>query len=328
MSTTLTLLAIGVVSGFVFSIIRSRIQTNLLLSVEARREKHAPKVTEIPTQISSPKRRIQKAQENQIPTLAKSNPQAPEEVILESSSRQVDELSVEEREEYDLRDQARDENIRKLRLLVEDLFEQEVELNETAKTHTDKSAEQSLIELRNSWIEHNEQPLNEHASFVEQEEVGSGIMILHPEDQLNNDIDERLEREGGKTGDVQISLAWDDFNDLDLHLFCPSGERIYFNNKTSECGGELDVDMNVRPTSNHAVENIVWVENAPLGQYKVGVHFYKHHDRDETTHRCAFRIRLTVHDDVRDYSGSITYGQAMQMVTSFTLNDQKNALAQ
>jgi len=86
--------------------------------------------------------------------------------------------------------------------------------------------------------------------------------------------------------------------------------------------------MNVRPTSDNAVENIVWINDAPLGQYKVGVHFYKHHNRDQTTPKCAFRLRLTIHGEVRNYSGNITHGQAMQMVTSFTLNDKKNSLNQ
>ena len=155
----------------------------------------------------------------------------------------------------------------------------------------------SSIELRNSWIEQNEEPLNEHASLVEQEEIGSGIQYLDAEAIENDDIEQRLEREGGKTGEVQISLTWDDYNDLDLHIFCPSGERIYFNNKTSECGGELDVDMNVRPTSDNAVENVVWIENAPSGKYKVGVHFYKHHEKDGTTPTCDFRLRATIHGE-------------------------------
>jgi len=322
----LTLLSIGILCRVLFGIIRSRFQEDRLLDAAARREKHAPKVTEIPTHLTSAGSKIQQSEDIQSKVPEESNqPLEPEESteqpIFESSSRQVDELSNEEREEYDVRDQARDENILSLRLLVEDLFEDDD--NPVDEVVSDEAQIQSSIELRNTWIEQFETPLNEHATFIEQEEVGSGIMVMNPTDLENDDFDERLLREGGKTGTVQISLAWDDFNDLDLHMFCPSGERIYFNNKKSACGGELDVDMNVRPTSNNAVENIVWTQNAPLGTYKVGVHFYKHHPEINTTTTCKFRARVTIYGEVRDYSGSITHGQAMQMVTSFTLS-QKN----
>ena len=67
-----------------------------------------------------------------------------------------------------------------------------------------------------------------------------------------------LEREGAMTGDVQISLMWENYNDLDLHVVCPSGERIHGGNKKSECNGELDVDANVRPETKKPVENVVW----------------------------------------------------------------------
>ena len=234
-------------------------------------------------------------------------------------------MNEQEKTEYEQRDKVRDEHILSLSLLVEDLFDEELKEQVETDVEPEKEVnefESSSIELRNSWIEQNEEPLNEHASLVEQEEIGSGIQYLDAEAIENDDIEQRLEREGGKTGEVQISLTWDDYNDLDLHIFCPSGERIYFNNKTSECGGELDVDMNVRPTSDNAVENVVWIENAPSGKYKVGVHFYKHHEKDGTTPTCDFRLRATIHGESRDYSGSITHGQAMQMVTSFTLKSE------
>ena len=319
----LLVLFIVTIGGVLFLRIRSGILERKLLDVAARREKHAPKATEVPTHYTSAGSKIQEYKITQQETRAEHNRsvssvESEESPILESPSRQVDELSTKERESYDARDQARDENLIALRLLVDDLFEPSEGIS--GEIPTDLKQDQSPIELRNSWIQHYEEPLNEHAAFIEREEIGSGIRIMEATEIENDDIQDRIEREGGKTGEVQISLAWDDFNDLDLHLFCPSGERIYFNNKKSACGGELDVDMNVRPPSEHAVENIVWPESAPLGQYKVGVHFYKHHSRDDTTTVCKFRARIMTHGKIRDYSGSITHGQAMQMVTSFTLN--------
>ena len=55
---------------------------------------------------------------------------------------------------------------------------------------------------------------------------------------------ERLGREGAASGEVQVSLIWFNKNDLDLSVVCPSGERISFDNKISNCGGRLDIDMN------------------------------------------------------------------------------------
>ena len=324
-----TLVGILLFAVVVFFLVRSRNNKNRLLNAAARREKHAPKDSISPRRLNSrgeqiddevhdPNQNEDEQFDSNIERVVEED--LPSNII--DSSRQVNDLNEQEKTEYEQRDKVRDEHILSLSLLVEDLFDEELKEQVETDVEPEKEInefENSSIELRNSWIEQNEEPLNEHASLVEQEEIGSGIQYLDAEAIENDDIEQRLEREGGKTGEVQISLTWDDYNDLDLHIFCPSGERIYFNNKTSECGGELDVDMNVRPTSDNAVENVVWIENAPSGKYKVGVHFYKHHEKDGTTPTCEFRLRATIHGESRDYSGSITHGQAMQMVTSFTL---------
>ncbi len=327
-----TLVGILLFVGVVFYLVRSRSNKNRLLSAAARREKHAPKESISPRRLNSRGEQIDQeahdSNQNEDGQVDLNEERVVDDDLpsnLIDSSRQVNDLNEQEKTQYEQRDKVRDEHLLSLSLLVEDLFDEELKEQVEKGVEPEKEAnesENSSIELRNSWIEQNEEPLNEHASLVEQEEIGSGIQYLDAEAIENDDIEARLEREGGKTGEVQISLTWDDYNDLDLHIFCPSGERIYFNNKTSECGGELDVDMNVRPTSDNAVENVVWIENAPSGKYKVGVHFYKHHEKDGTTPTCKFRLRATIHGESRDYSGSITHGQAMQMVTSFTLKSE------
>ena len=233
------------------------------------------------------------------------------------SMPQVGELPPTEREAWRERDERRDRNFLELGLLQE-IPEHSIDEDSTP------SEEQRREELtsRTEWMEHNEPPLQQHATVVSEEHVGSGVIIAtHEDEEPEVNMDERLEREGGASGEVQISLAWDDYNDLDLHLFCPSGERIYFNNKKSDCGAVLDVDMNVRPVSKTPVENVVWRQNAPLGTYKVGVHFYKHHRKRRTRRNCKFRLRVVTHGQSKEYLGAIKYGQAMQMVTSFSLSD-------
>lgn len=233
---------------------------------------------------------------------------------------QVGELPLAEQAAWQERDERRNRNFLELGLLQPNAeSETTPDGNEEVPDDDERLME---LEARQVWTDEHESPMTEHAAVVAEEHVGSGVIVATEEDEEPEvNMDERLEREGGASGEVQISLAWDDYNDLDLHLFCPSGERIYFNNKKSECGGHLDVDMNVRPVSNTPVENVVWAGNAPLGTYKVGVHFYKHHRKRRTKRVCKYRLRVVTHGRSREYLGSIKYGQAMQMVTSFSLAD-------
>ena len=232
-------------------------------------------------------------------------------------TKQIEELTEKDYNEWETRDDSRNENIVELRLILEEL------LDEMPPSDEEFDDDERIMELgvRETWIEQNDEDLEEHATFVEREDVGSGI-IVEDSPPENDDLDQRLEREGGKSGSVQVSLAWNDYNDLDLHLFCPSGERIYFNNRNSECGGELDVDMNVKPVSKTPVENVVWTSNPPKGAYKVGVHFYKHHRKRKTKKSCKFRLRVSLYGKIQEYSGVIKYGKAMQMVTGFTIGNQ------
>ena len=233
---------------------------------------------------------------------------------------QVGELPLAEQAAWQERDERRNRNFLELGLLQSNA---EAESTPDADEDVPDDDERLMeLEARQEWTSDHETPMTAPAAVVAEEHVGSGVSVATEEDEEPEvNMDERLEREGGASGEVQISLAWDDYNDLDLHLFCPSGERIYFNNKKSECGGHLDVDMNVRPVSNTPVENVVWAGNAPLGTYKVGVHFYKHHRKRRTKRVCKYRLRVVTHGRSREYLGSIKYGQAMQMVTSFSLAD-------
>ncbi|MBJ62557.1 MAG: hypothetical protein CMB57_04815, partial [Euryarchaeota archaeon] len=116
--------------------------------------------------------------------------------------------------------------------------------------------------------------------------------------------------------------------DLDLHLVCPSGERIHGGNKKSHCGGELDVDANVRPETKRPVENVVWASRkAPAGNYKVYVHFYNKHKHRITKDRTKYKVVVNVDGEISHYEGAISYGDPIELVCEFTLEDLETRAA-
>lgn len=78
------------------------------------------------------------------------------------------------------------------------------------------------------------------------------------------------------TGEVQITLTWDNGADMDLSVVEPNGESISYSSRSSSTGGQLDVDSNYPCGENQfSVENIFWPPNgAPAGTYRVGVNQY------------------------------------------------------
>eukprot|EP00439_Symbiodinium_sp_Y106_P014745 s6370_g2.t1 len=118
------------------------------------------------------------------------------------------------------------------------------------------------------------------------------------------DIEQRLRQQGAKSGNLQFSLSWDTKDDLDLHVITPGGREIWFQNKVSPCGGELDVDMN-RSGSQlvvNPVENIVWPRAAaPVGEYKVFVNLYAARSPGPV----SFKVRVSNQGSVSMFSGSV-----------------------
>ena len=135
-----------------------------------------------------------------------------------------------------------------------------------------------------------------------------------------SELKARLEREGAQSSDVQISLMWNNYNDLDLHVVCPSGERIHGGNKKSACGGELDVDANVRAETRKPVENVFWEEGkAPAGKYQVYVHHYKKHDKRKSKDPTKFQVIVNQGGDPFEYNGELSTGDPIMLVAEFTL---------
>lgn len=88
--------------------------------------------------------------------------------------------------------------------------------------------------------------------------------------QNSNYIETRIGLVQVGTGALQVSLAWDSTPDIDLWITDPSGTEIFFNNKSSPTGGELDLD----DRDGYGPENIYWRQDAPDGTYKIEVDYY------------------------------------------------------
>lgn len=114
----------------------------------------------------------------------------------------------------------------------------------------------------------------------------------------------RVEREGGQNGEYQVTLIWNNLNDLDLHMYCPSGEQVYYANKYSKCGAELDIDMNAGgPRSHTPVENIVWPGGPPKqGKFTIWVDHFRTRGGKSPT---SFQVLVKWGGKTRAFKGSL-----------------------
>jgi hypothetical protein len=85
--------------------------------------------------------------------------------------------------------------------------------------------------------------------------------------EVADSIKERVKRAGGNIdAALRVSLAWFNFDDLDIHVQCPDG-HIYYGNRDDI----LDVDMNAgRGHTRTPVENLSW-SRPKDGTYRVWV---------------------------------------------------------
>lgn len=120
------------------------------------------------------------------------------------------------------------------------------------------------------------------------------------------------------TGDVQILLSWDNYNDLDLVCRDPKNELIWFKDRKAKSGGELEIDMNVNyPDNEKPIENIFWpIGKAPKGKYYISLIYYKKHiNKDETN----YKINVTYGNKVKLYTGTIKSIDNKKYIGGFTL---------
>lgn len=134
--------------------------------------------------------------------------------------------------------------------------------------------------------------------------------------------EDRLARKGRTKGVVNVSLTWNNYNDLDLIVRPPVGEAIYFQNKNGVNGGFLDIDMN-SGTRREAqpIENIKWETEAPPGKYEVSVVLYDIAPGTPGPATTPYTVTVTVHGDEQTFNGTVSRDQKrqVQVVTHFTV---------
>jgi hypothetical protein len=112
-------------------------------------------------------------------------------------------------------------------------------------------------------------------------------------------IKEKVKAAGGNvtTAKLRFSLAWYNYDDLDIHVHTPDGSKIYFYARKGQ-GGELDVDMNVGSRmSREPVENVSFTSVAD-GRYLVDVHQFSKRETDNV----GFTVQVDSVGAVTHYS--------------------------
>jgi hypothetical protein len=131
---------------------------------------------------------------------------------------------------------------------------------------------------------------------------------IRPTPTPSNDV-QRADQRNAQRGKLQIILAWDDLNDLDLHVVCPGGSsEINFQHRNT-CGGTLDVDANADDahSTRSPVEN-VFFNNPAAGTYTVVVDPFAMRVGPQS----AFRVTIR------------REGQPDQVVTGVAHTNQRN----
>jgi subtilisin family serine protease len=120
------------------------------------------------------------------------------------------------------------------------------------------------------------------------------------------------------SGDVQVLLSWNNYNDLDILCKDPDGNTVFFKNRSVPSGGQLEFDMNVEyPDNMKPIENIFWPKGkAPRGTYNVYLLYFKRHISIKDT---PYKITVKYGENTKNFEGIIKKENEPIHICSFTL---------
>lgn len=156
---------------------------------------------------------------------------------------------------------------------------------------------------------------------------------------ITDSIKEKVKAAGGNVvGVLRASLAWHNYDDLDIHCRQPNGDTINFRAKSyPNTTGVLDVDMNAGGgTSRSPVENIIWTNENKMseGLYTVKVHNYAKRDMKDQGYtlqiECGgelFEFSETFNPATQTYGMEISFNWSRKDGIKFTNNVKSNQLS-
>lgn len=234
--------------------------------------------------------------------------------IEELDSQVLENFSIEEDIEIELTDNSYSNPTS----LPKDLSQQIISPNR-------KSTAQDKIEpIEESAIENKNQPSEGRQAFNNFLSGGSklaeGIRGSNFPGGTTGGFEDRLKAYGAKSGDVQISIAWNTVDDIDLHVeYLNNGfkDYIFWGSRYGYSNGFLDIDMNgAGPASNTPIENIVWPHNSnPCGSFRVGIHFYRGWSG---VRNVPVTLRIQTKNGIYMENINMSLGQPLQVVYHFT----------
>lgn len=117
---------------------------------------------------------------------------------------------------------------------------------------------------------------------------------------------------GGTGGPLEVSLKWETPQesgvDLDLHLYEPSGEHIYYSHLVSATGGTLDWDNRCGNYVAGKTENISWANPPPDGVYRIEVHWWGSCAANSPS-TLSINVNVTANGATRSYTQTISKGE-------------------
>ncbi len=143
----------------------------------------------------------------------------------------------------------------------------------------------------------------------------------------NGDILKRLASAGARTGDVQVSISWDNTNDIDLWVEYKRGynqERIGWQNRQGNIsGGWLDVDRNAIPQFlvNRPIENIFWLKSNTIkyGYYTIYLNYYRCWDLRVPT---KVKVRIKIGKEIINKTAVLRQQGQWVKIHGFLINNK------